>query len=399
MQEHLVIVGASRAGLFAAEGARRAGYRGRITLVGAEPHLPYDRPPLSKEYLAAGETAPQDPWYRSAEVLREKLGVEVRTGSPATRLDVDTRTVWLGEEVLDYSSLVIATGATARRLPATSHLAGVHTLRTLDDSRRLRADLAEQPTTVVIGAGLIGSEVASTAQRRGLQVTVVEPLPVPLVRVVGEQSGKVCAALHERHGTELITGVYVTAVQGRGRVERVMLSDGRSLAADVVVVGIGAEPEIGWLRDSGLQLPNGVLCDATLNAGAPGVYAAGDVVQWYDAAIGRPRRLENWTSAAEQGRIAGRNAARPREPEMYATVPYVWSDQYGCRLQFVGDCDADEIVIVRDREDDETYLALYRTDGLLTGAFGINQPRVLPKLRTLISRRVPFDAALRACAD
>jgi NADPH-dependent 2,4-dienoyl-CoA reductase/sulfur reductase-like enzyme len=226
-------------------------------------------------------------------------------------------------------------------------------------------------------------------------VTIVEPLPVPLVRVVGEQSGKVCAGLHERHGTELVTGAYVTAIRGTDRVERVELSDGRSLKAGLVVVGIGAEPEIGWLNDSGLPLPDGVLCDATLNAGAPGVYAAGDVVQWYDAAVGRPRRLENWTSAAEQGRIAGRNAARPSEPQMYATVPYVWSDQYGSRLQFVGDHEADEIVTVRDREDDGTYLALYRTGGRLTGAFGINQPRALPKLRAVIGRHVSFDDAIR----
>jgi NADPH-dependent 2,4-dienoyl-CoA reductase/sulfur reductase-like enzyme len=268
----------------------------------------------------------------------------------------------------------------------------------VDDARRIRAEFAKRPATVVIGAGLIGSEVASAAHQRGLPVTVVEPLPVPLVRVVGEQSGKVCAGLHERHGTELITGVYVTAVKGRGQVERVELSDGRSLKADLVVIGIGAEPEIGWLRDSGLQLPNGVLCDATLNAGAPGIYGAGDVMQWYDAAVGRARRLENWTSAAEQGRIAGRNAARPDEPEMYATVPYVWSDQYGSRLQFVGDCEADEIVTVRDQEDEEIYLALYRTGDRLTGGFGINQTRVLPKLRTMIARGTAFGDAVRECA-
>jgi NADPH-dependent 2,4-dienoyl-CoA reductase/sulfur reductase-like enzyme len=395
--EHLVIIGASRAGLFAVEGARRAGYAGRITLVGAEPHLPYDRPPLSKEYLTDSGPTPQVPVYRSADALRDKLGVEVRTGTPATALDVETRTVWLGDRALDYSALVIATGTTARRLPATSHLTGVLTLRTVDDARRLRAEFGRRPRTVVVGAGLIGSEVASAAHQLGLPVTVVEPLPVPLVRVVGEQSGKVCAGLHERHGTELVTGVHVTAIRGRDRVEGVDLSDGRTLGADLVVVGIGAEPEIGWLRDSGLQLPNGLLCDATLNVGVPGVYAAGDVVQWYDVAAGRARRFENWTSAAEQGRIAGRNAARPTEPEMYATVPYIWSDQYGSRLQFVGDCEADEIVTVRDREDDETYLALYRTGDRLTGAFGINQPRLVPKLRTVIARGVDFSAAMREC--
>lgn len=395
MQEHLVIVGASRAGLFAVEGARRAGYAGPITLIGAEPHLPYDRPPLSKDFLAEAGPMPAAPLYRTPETLRHTLGVEVRTGAAATRLDIGTRTVWVGEAPVDYSALVIATGATARRLPASGHLAGVQTLRTLDDARRLRAAFAQRPAVVVVGAGLIGSEVASAARHRGLAVTIVEPMPVPLVRVVGEQSGKVCATLHERHGTELISGVHVTALRGTGRVERVELSDGRSLPADLVVVGIGAEPEIGWLCESGLALPDGLQCDATLNAGPPGVYAAGDVMQWYDATAGRHRRLETWTSAAEQGRIAGRNAARPSEPEMYATVPYVWSDQYGSRLQFVGDCTADEIVTVRDREDEETYLALYRTGDRLTGAFGVNQPRVLPKLRAAIGRRTGFRDAVR----
>jgi NADPH-dependent 2,4-dienoyl-CoA reductase/sulfur reductase-like enzyme len=397
VHEHLVIVGASRAGLFAAEGARRAGFQGPITLVGAEPYLPYDRPPLSKQFLAACDVEPEAPLYRPAASLRDKLGIAVRTGAPATALDPGGRTVWVGDEALTYTALVVATGTTARRLPATSHLDGVFTLRTVDDARRVRAAFRSRPRTVVIGAGLIGSEVAAAARNRGLPVTVVEPLPVPLSRVVGEQSGKVCAQMHERHGTKLLTGVYVTGFKGRDRAEQVLLSDGTVLDAELVVVGIGAEPETGWLRDSGLRVDDGLVCDATLNAGAPGIYAAGDVVRWFNASAERVVRLENWTSAAEQGRLAGRNAVRPEDAEPYATVPYVWSDQYGSRLQFVGDVDAEEIVTVLDDEAEERYLALYRTGGLLTGAFGINQPRLIPKLRSLISRRAAFTDAMGQC--
>jgi NADPH-dependent 2,4-dienoyl-CoA reductase/sulfur reductase-like enzyme len=393
--EHLVIVGASRAGLFAAEGARRAGFQGRITLIGAEAHLPYDRPPLSKEFLTADEVEPQAPVYRSSETLKDKLGLELRTGAPATGLDPSSRTVWVGDQPIKYTALVIATGTTARQLSATSHLDGVFTLRTVDDARRVRAAFDTQPATVVIGAGMIGSEVGASARKRGLAVTIVEPMPVPLVRVVGEQSGKVCAQLHERHGTTLLTGVGVTAVHGRGRAEQVLLSDGTTLEAELVVVGIGVEPETGWLRDSGLRLDNGLVCDATLNAGVPGVYGAGDVVRWFNGPSDRAVRLENWTSAAEQGRIAGHNAVQPAEAKPYATVPYVWSDQYGSRLLFVGDADADEIVTVHDNEADESYLALYRRAGRLTGAFGLNQARLMPKLRKMIAHDAAFDDAVQ----
>ena len=388
MGEHLVIVGASRAGLFAAEGARRAGYQGHITMIGAEAHLPYDRPPLSKEFLAADDEGhPPPPFYRAEDALTTTLGIELRTGAPATRLDPDAKTVWVENEPIRYTELVIATGTTARQLPGTSRLDGLLGLRTLDDACRLRTALDAEPRTVVIGAGLIGSEVAAAARRRGLPVTIVEPQPVPLWRVVGEQSGKVCSQLHERHGTTLLTGVAVSSIEGHDRVEQLTLSDGTRLVADLVVVGIGVDPETGWLRDSGLRLDNGLVCDATMSAGVPGVFGAGDVVRWSDSASDRLTRLETWTSAAEQGRIAGHNAAQPANALSFTTVPYMWSDQYGSRLQFVGDADADEIVTVHDNDADESYLAVYGKGGRLVGAFGLNRPRMIPKLRAMIGRR------------
>ncbi len=397
MRENLVVVGASRAGLFAVDGARRAGYGGTITLVGNEPHLPYDRPPLSKEFLTATDAEPQPPVYRSREALRDKLGVDLRIGAPATCLDVDARTVWLADEPVTYTALVIATGSTPRRLPGSddNSLDGVVTLRTLDDALSIRTAFERTARLVVVGAGLIGSEVASAARKRGVTVTVVEPMPTPLARVVGEQSGAVCARLHERNGTTLLTGVFVTDLKGSNRVEQVLLSDGTSLDADLVVVGIGVEPETGWLRDCGLDLTGGLVCDATLNAGSAGIFGAGDVVRWTPPNSAEPVRLENWTSAAEQGRLAGRNAVLPEDAEAFTTVPYVWSDQYGTRLQFVGDVAADEVVTLLDSEADEAYVALHRTGARLTGAFGMNQTRLLPRLRAMIARGVSFDEAVR----
>jgi NADPH-dependent 2,4-dienoyl-CoA reductase/sulfur reductase-like enzyme len=371
-------------------------------MIGAETHLPYDRPPLSKDFLSPDESEPATPFYRTEEVLTTSLGIDLRMGAAATALDPDAKRVWVEDEPIDYAALIVATGTTARLLPDTGHLDGVLALRTLDDGRRLRAALDREPRTVVIGAGLIGSEVAAAARKRGLHVTIVEPMPVPLCRVVGEQSGKVCADLHERNGTTLVTGVSVSGIEGADRVEAVLLSDGTRLPADLVVVGIGVLPEIGWLEGSGLRLDNGLVCDAALNGGHPGVYGAGDVVCWPNGQLDRLIRLETWTSAAEQGRIAGQNAVRADEAAPFATVSYMWSDQYGSRLQFVGDADADEIVTVDlppppDQGPDDTHLALYRRAGLLVGAFGLNQPRMIPKLRTMIARGSTFDDALQAC--
>jgi NADPH-dependent 2,4-dienoyl-CoA reductase/sulfur reductase-like enzyme len=399
VREHLVVVGASRAGLFAVEEARRRGFEGRVTLVGAESVLPYDRPPLSKEFLDPTDTEPALPIYRSADGLRERLGVDIRLGTRATGLDPDKQAIWLDDETLTYTGLVIATGATPRTLrPFATGVEGILPLRTADDARRLRTALKACPRTVVVGAGLIGSEVAAAARKRRLPVTIVEALPTPMARVVGDQVGKVCARLHERHGANLLTGVHVTAVQGVNHVEGVWLSDGRTLDADLVVVGVGVEPATSWLAHSGLRLDDGIVCDETLGTGAPGVYAAGDVVRWHNPKADRLMRLENWTSAAEQGRLAARNALDPSTAETYATVPYVWSDQYDTRLQFVGTAEADEIVTVDDRDEDDAHLALYRTGDRLTGAFGLGRPRIIPKLRTMIRRGVTFDDVLAWCA-
>ncbi|CAB4895833.1 MAG: FAD-dependent oxidoreductase [Actinobacteria bacterium] len=393
-QAPFVVVGASLAGVRAVEAARKAGYAGRLVLVGAEQHLPYDRPPLSKAFLDVGDQPPV-PHHRTEEELGQ-LDVELRLGAPATGLDTSAREVVLDDgERLPYERLVIATGASARHLPG-EQLPGVHTLRTIDDARAIRSALDAGGHTVVIGGGFIGSEVASAARKRDLPVTVLEAAPMPLVRAVGEQMAPACAALHARHGTELRCGVAVAALEGDGRVERVVLSDGQVLPADLVVVGIGADPATEWLQDSGFDLDDGVVCDATLRA-ADGVYAAGDVARWTNLQFDQVMRLEHWTSAAEQGAAAARNALDPQNASPYATVPYFWSDWYTDKLQMVGITSADEVHVVGDLEGTR-WVALYRRGDALVGALSLNLPGKIMKYRAMIGRGTAWSDALSFAA-
>jgi NADPH-dependent 2,4-dienoyl-CoA reductase/sulfur reductase-like enzyme len=393
-EPHLVVVGASLAGLRAVEAARRAGFTGAITLVGAEDHLPYDRPPLSKEFLTAAELQPAST-FREESVLRDDLQVDVRLGTEATGLDPVERVVWLGKGPLTYTGLVLATGASPRTLPGSEHLLGVHTLRTLGDARHIRAKLDAGARTVVVGAGFIGSEIASSARQRGSAVTVVEVMATPLARPVGEQMGAVLASLHERNGTTLRCGVGVEALEGTDHVEAVRLADGTRIEADLVVVGVGVAPNTDWLAASGLELGNGVECDKTLQTSAPGVYAAGDIASWLNPMFDTRMRLEHWTIAAEQGGVAGRHAIDPSTAAPYSTVPYFWSDWYGKRIQFVGiAAAADEVAIVAGDVAGETFLALYRRGDRLIGALGLEQRSQVMKYRVLIGKGTTWSDAL-----
>jgi NADPH-dependent 2,4-dienoyl-CoA reductase/sulfur reductase-like enzyme len=395
--QRLVVVGAALAGLRAVEAARKAGFEGAITLIGAERHLPYDRPPLSKEFLDATEPGAEAliPFFRGDDVFADELKVELLLGCAATGLDVAGKVVLIGDREVGYDALVIATGSQLRTLPCSEHLDGVHGLRTLDDSLAIRAALDSGARTVVIGAGFIGSEVASSAQKRGVDVTVVEALPTPLVRATGTVMGAAIASLHERNGTAVLCGTGVTAVEGDGRVERVVLSDGTVLEADLVVVGIGVSPCTSWLEGSGLTLDNGVVCDETLSTGVPGVYAAGDVANWLNPMFGVHQRMENWTAAAEQGAVAARNALDPENARPYETVPYFWSDWYGSRIQFVGVPDSAEVLLVDgDVDTDDRWTALYREGDRLVGALTVNGQTVIMKYRRMIAQKTAWGDAL-----
>ena len=394
-----VVVGASLAGLRAVEALRRAGYDGAITMVGAEAHLPYDRPPLSKEILA-GKWEPERAGLRESGSYAE-LDVDLRLGLEATALDPGARELQLdGGGRLPFDGLIIATGARPRMLPNTPDLAGIYTLRTLDDCRALRGEFEAGPRVVVVGAGFIGAEVAATARGRGLDVTLLEALPVPLARALGEEMGEACADLHREHGVDLRCGVSVAGFDGAGRVERVRLADGATVAADVVVVGIGMTPNTSWLESSGLPLRDGVVCDATC-AVAPGIYAAGDVARWDNPLFGEEMRVEHWTNAVEQGAAAAENLlAGPEGARPFAPVPFFWSDQYDTKIQYVGSSRADdEVRVVHGSVRENRFVAIYGRNGRIMAALTFNWPRLLLDYRRLIGERASWDDALAHAAE
>ena len=397
----VVVVGASLAGLRATETLRREGFDDRIVLVGAEPHLPYDRPPLSKQLLA-GEWEPQDLALRRTPY--DELDVELRLGVRATALDAAGRLLTLeGDESLSFDGALLATGAAPRTLPGTPDLDGIFVLRTVDDALDLRARLDARPRVVVVGAGFIGSEVAATCRMRGLEVTVLEALPAPLVRGLGPVLGMVCGELHRDHGVDLRLGVGVAAIEGDDKVERVRLDDGSTVEADIVVVGVGVAPVTDWLEGSGLVLDNGIVCDETLLA-APGIVAAGDVARWPNPMFdGEVMRLEHWTNAAEQGVAAARRllVAEGDAPEAYAPVPFVWSDQYDRKIQTVGHFRGDdEMEVVYGSLDERRFVAVFGRDDRLVGALGFSMPAKVMQYRKMIEERASFaDALERARAS
>ncbi|GEC10149.1 pyridine nucleotide-disulfide oxidoreductase [Streptomyces spinoverrucosus] len=374
------MVGASLAGLSAARSLRKQGYDGRLVLIGDELHRPYDRPPLSKEFLAGtlGEAE------LALETDDEDLGAEWLLGVRATGLDHARRAVRLGDgREVPADGVVIATGAAARTLPGSEGLAGVHTLRTLDDARALRDELARGGRLVVIGGGFIGAEVASTAYALGLDVTVVEAAPTPLAGPLGETMGAVVSALHADHGVRLECGVGVKGLSGETRVDAVLLEDGRSVPADIVVVGVGARPNVEWLEGSGVVLDNGVKCGADGRTSLAGVVAVGDCANWYDPRAGLHRRVEHWTGARERpdaavATLLAGGAVEPGVPR----PPYFWSDQYGVKIQFAGHAaGADSVSIEAGAADDRDLLAVYRRAGNPVAVLGMNQPRLFTRWR------------------
>ena len=390
--EHLVVVGASLAGMRAVGAARRSGFAGRISLVGAEPHLPYDRPPLSKAYLEA-DHEPEPPYLCDAEDHATHPRTDVLLGVPATALDTRSRLIEVGHREIHYDKVVIATGSVARKPLLAEGLRGVHVLRTIDDAVAIRRGLAAARSVVVVGAGFVGAEVASSARTRGCEVTIVEAAPAPLARALGAEMGVRCGTLHEANGTTLRCGVTVTAIEGRER-RHVRLSDGSSVTADLVVVGVGADPATDWLARTDLELDNGVVCDEMLATSEPGVYAAGDVARWRNGWLDELMRREHWTTAAEQGEAAARNAVAPERAKPYTSVPYVWTDWYGVRIQFLGVCDGDETRVVSGSPEEHRFVALYRRGDRLAGVLAMDEQAEVMKYRRLLRSRARWTDAL-----
>ncbi len=391
MIRSVTVVGASLAGLSTVRALRSRGYDGQVVVVGAERHAPYDRPPLSKAFLAGTATetdlallGPDD----------DTLDVDWRLGVPATGLDAAERAVTLGDgSVVRSDAVVLATGSRARELRGAAGLGGVYVLRTLDDALALKDDLAAGGRLVVVGGGFIGAEVASTARSLGLVVTVVEAMPTPLAGPLGAEMGAVCGALHADHGVRLLTGVGVAGLVGTDRVQAVDLLDGTRLPADIVVVGIGALPNVEWLTHSGLDVAGGVATDASCATTAPGVVAVGDCARPYDVHARRPVRIEHWTHALQQPATAAATLLGASEP--YTQLPYFWSEQYGLQVQLAGSrVEGDTVTVVHGSIEERSFVATYERDGRLVAVLGVGATGPFSRWRRTLRTAAAADVAL-----
>jgi NADPH-dependent 2,4-dienoyl-CoA reductase/sulfur reductase-like enzyme len=393
-EEHtsVAVVGASAAGLSVVEALRGKGFDGRITLVGEEAELPYDRPPLSKQVLSG--TWPAERARLCDESTLAGYDVDLRLGMRATGVDPIARTVALADgTALSYDELVVATGVRPRRLPGSEGISGVHVLRTLADARRLRSTLVAGARLVIVGAGFLGAEVASVASATGARVTMVSDLPAPLSDVLGADLGALLRGVHHEHGVRLVMGAPVRDVLAAGgRVRGVRLADGSVVDADVVLIAIGSLPNVEWLAGSRIPVRDGVLCDRNCRA-APGVWAAGDVASWMHGTLGRRLRLEHRTNAAEQGIAVADNILSGARPAPFAPVPYIWSDQYDLKIQIYGTPRAaDRFVIAEGSLEARKLVGYYGRGGAVCAAVGINMVRPLRAARAAVAAATPWSA-------
>jgi 3-phenylpropionate/trans-cinnamate dioxygenase ferredoxin reductase component len=384
----VVIVGGGLAAARTAEQLRRSEYNGPITIVSDEAHLPYDRPPLSKEVLRA-ET--DDVTLKPAEFYDEN-DITVLLGKAARSVDTDAKTVTLADgSELGYDELIIATGLVPKRIPSFPDLPGIHVLRSFDESLKLRAEAGSARHAVVVGAGFIGCEVAASLRGLGVDVVLVEPQPAPLASVLGEQIGSLVARLHRAEGVDVRCGIGVADVGGTEKVEKVTLSDDTELDADLVVVGIGSRPATAWLEGTGIAVDNGVVCDAVGRASAPHVWAIGDVASWRNT-VGHQVRVEHWSNVADQARALV-PAMLGQETSPAVSVPYFWSDQYDIKIQCLGEPEATDIVHVVE-DDGRRFLAFYERDGVVAGVVGGGMPGKVMKTRAKIAAGAPISDVL-----
>lgn len=385
----MVIVGAGLAGATAAQTLRMEGFDGRIVLLGEEPELPYERPPLSKGYLT-GKTARSQIYVHDAAFYAEH-DIEVRTGARAAALDLPSSEVALETgERLRFDRLLLATGASPRRLQVPgADLEGIHYLRDVADAGALRQSLAAGGRLVVVGAGWIGAEIAASARERGLEVTVVEPAAVPLARVLGPEVGGFYARLHADHGVELLLGTGLAGFEGAGRVERVLTSDGRRIPADTVVVGIGVQPRAELAERAGLTVDDGVVVDELLRTSHPRVFAAGDIARAHHPFYGEHIRVEHWATARDQGAAAARSMLDRGVP--YDTLPYFFSDQYDSGMEYRGRAVDWDRAVFRGDPDSGEFLAFWLQQGRVLAGMNVNVWDVGDDIERLIRSRTQVD--------
>lgn len=392
-----VIVGASMAGAKAAETLRLEGFEGRVLLVGEEVLRPYQRPPLSKEYLR-GEVGDEKVFLHDASFYDDQ-GIELRLGTRVGAVDVKSREIVLGsDERVGYDALLIATGAAPRPLPVPgSDLGGIHYLRNLGDADLLRDAIQSGGRVVVIGGGWIGCEVAASARQLGADVAMVEGGQYPLQRVLGTGLGRFYRDIHAEQGVELHLGVAVESLRGESTVREVCLSDGESLAADVVVVGVGVSPRIELAEAAGLTLDNGIVTDEYLATSAPGVFAAGDVSNAWHPLLDRRIRLEHWSSALNQGPVAAKNMLGISTP--YTRIPYFFSDQYEIGMEYTGLGDVSDEMVFRGDPDSREFVAFWMRDGRVAAGMNVNVWDVADPIAALIAAGGQADSALLGDPD
>ncbi|MGH3936372.1 MAG: NAD(P)/FAD-dependent oxidoreductase [Pseudonocardiaceae bacterium] len=381
--QHVVVVGAGLGGLRTVESLRAEGFSGRISLVGDEPHEPYDRPPLSKQILAG-----QWPEERAILHRGELAGLDVALYLGRSAVGVDGAAVELADGTqLRYDALVVATGVLPRRLPGQPEHPELHVLRTLENCRALRDSMSRARSLLVVGAGFIGAEVAATARMAGLEVTMIEALPVPFARVLGEQMGQLCARLQTDNGVTVRCGVRLAGFADSAGGIAASLADGSLVQADCAVVGVGTVVDSGWLAGLGVPIENGLLCDTTgLVEGTGNVYAVGDVAAWRHATVGDRPRIEHWTSATEQAAVVAQRIAGAPITRQADVVPYFWSDQYGLTLQLVGRCElATTVEVLHDPGVIKGTVAGYFRAGTLVAVLAFHAPRLLNRYRKLVA--------------
>ena len=390
-RQTIAIVGASLTGASAAATLREEGFDGRVVLLGAEPQLPYDRPPLSKAYLR-GAMPFEKTLLRPPEYYREK-DIELMLSTTVTRVDAEKRRLELaGGEQLEFDNVLIATGGRNRRFPIPGlDLPGVYDLRTVADADRIREVIAPGRRAVVVGLGFIGAEVASSLRECGVEVVAIEPFKTPLFRALGEEIGRVIEGLHRDHGVDMILGDAVAAFEGNGRVERVVTRDGRRVECDFAVFGLGIEPAADVVAGSGVHVDNGIVVDDLCRTNVPGVFAAGDVANHYHPVCARQMRVEHWQNGVKQGAAAARSMLGRGQP--YDEVHWFWSDQYDANIQYAGFHVPWDQVVVRGSLAERKFLAFFLTAGRVESAVAINQGRDLRRAFPLIRARVPVDPA------
>ncbi|WP_227997023.1 NAD(P)/FAD-dependent oxidoreductase [Nocardia australiensis] len=385
MTAGVVIVGGSVAGVHTARALRERGYTGRVRVVEAETEAPYDKPPLSK---AALDGDPRVPLL--TDEAATALGIDLILGRRVTELSTATSTLVLDDgSEWTYEQLVIATGAAAR--PAPWSCPGVHVLRTLADARALRAGLSEARELLVVGAGFIGAELASLARGCGIAVTMVDEAELPMARVAGAVLGARFAGLHREHAVDTRFGVRVGTLEHDGERVRAELSDGSVVHADIVAVGIGAVPDIGWLASAGLPVRNGLECDEFGRVrGHDRIHAVGDVACWHQPRSGTAARIEHWTNAIEQAVCVAHNIVHPDEPVPHDPVAYVWSDQYDWKIQLIGARDLTRDPQIIEQPEPFRMAALWSDEhGIVTGGVTVNWPRASVRMRKAVGRDIP----------